>query len=402
VRKSILFVDDEPLVLQGLRRMLHDLRKDWDMHFAENGEQALALMSRTTVDVVVSDMRMPGMNGAQLLNHVMVRFPKTVRIILSGHADKDLILKCVGSTHQYLSKPCEPQALRATVARATLLESSLENEQLRRLVGRMDRLPSIPALYVRIVDRLQSSDVALDEIGEIVARDPGMTAKLLKLVNSAFFGLRREISSPTEAVVYLGLDTVKSLVLSIDAFSQFESASLSGVPIDRFWGHSLNVATAARQIAILEDAGQKVAEESFAAGLLHDTGKLILAFNFPERYGLSIKQAMETKQSLSAIEQEQLGADHAAVGGYLLGLWGLPVPVVEAIALHHRPASVPSGPFSPLLAVHVADALTNSTHPADGLAGVADPDETCLAEAGVQPRLDLWRREVSGQPLAAA
>ena len=382
--------------------MLHDLRKEWDMHFVESGEQALALMSGTTVDVVVSDMRMPGMNGAQLLNHIMVRFPKTVRIILSGHADKDLILKCVGSTHQYLAKPCDPQALRATIARATRLESSLENEQLRRLVGQMDRLPSIPALYVRIVERLQSSDVALDEIGEIVARDPGMTAKLLKLVNSAFFGLRREISSPAEAVVYLGLDTVKSLVLSIDAFSQFDSAGLTGFPIGRFWGHSLNVATAARQIALLEDAGQNVADESFAAGLLHDTGKLILAFNFPEPYSLCLKKAVETKQSLSVTEQEQFGADHAAVGGYLLGLWGLPVPVVEAIASHHRPDSVPSRPFSPILVVHAADALTNSTDPAAGLAGVVDADETCLAEAGVQPRLGLWRRELSSQSVAAA
>ena len=222
-KKRILFVDDEPLILQALQRMLRSMRDEWEMEFAEGGGQALERMAQIHFDVVVSDMRMPGMNGADLLAEVMKRHPHTVRIILSGHADKELILKCIGSTHQYLAKPCDAEALKATVRRASAVETRLKDETLRKLVGSMDRLPSIPTLYTEILDALRDPEVSLEAIGEIVGKDPAMTAKILKLVNSAFFGLRRQIASSTQAANFLGLDTIRSLVLSINAFSQFEA-----------------------------------------------------------------------------------------------------------------------------------------------------------------------------------
>ena len=218
-KKRIIFVDDEPLVLQGLQRMLRSMRDEWEMEFMDGGAKALERMAQAHFDVVVSDMLMPGMNGAALLAEVMQRHPHTVRIILSGHADKDLILKCVGSTHQYLSKPCDADVLKATVRRASAVDSGLKDETLRKLVGSMDRLPSIPTLYTEIVEALRDPEVSVETIGEIVGKDPGMTAKILKLVNSAFFGLRRQVASPAEAANYLGLDTIRSLVLSINAFS---------------------------------------------------------------------------------------------------------------------------------------------------------------------------------------
>src|SRR5258708_5867146 len=222
-KTRILFVDDEAFVLEGLQRMLRHLRAEWEMVFAESGSKALELMGQNPFDVVVSDMRMPGMNGAELLAEVMKRYPKTVRLILSGHADQALILKCVGSTHQYLSKPCEPDMLKATVLRAAGVGNSLQDQKLRQLVAQMDRLPSIPSLYMQIVEKLRDPEVMLEQIGELIGGDLGMTAKILKLANSAFFGLRREISSATEAVTYIGLETIKSLVLAINAFSQFEN-----------------------------------------------------------------------------------------------------------------------------------------------------------------------------------
>jgi response regulator RpfG family c-di-GMP phosphodiesterase len=164
---------------------------------------------------------MPGMNGAVLLGEVMKRFPRTIRLILSGHADQELILKCVGSTHQYLTKPCEPDALRAAVRRATELENSLQDQNLRQLISQMDRLPSIPSLYIEIVELLRDPDVGIQEVAEIIAKDMGMTAKILKLVNSSFFGLHRRLSSAAEAASYLGLDSIKSLVLSINAPSAY-------------------------------------------------------------------------------------------------------------------------------------------------------------------------------------
>ena len=391
MKKRILFVDDESLVLEGLQRMLRSMRAEWEMAFVGSGSKALELMAQAPFDVVISDMRMPGMNGAELLAEVLKRFPKTVRLILSGHADRDLVFKCVGSTHQYLSKPCQPEELKAAISRASNLEQSLRDQNLRQLVSRLDRLPSIPALYVQIVEKLQDPEIGLDEIGDIVAKDMAMTAKILKLVNSAFFGLGRQISSPAEAVSYLGVETIKSLVLSIHAFSQFASARLGSFSIDSLWVHSQQTAGLAKEIARMEDADNRLVDDSFVAGLLHDTGKLVLASNFPEPYDQVLQAGMSGTAALLAAEEHQFGANHADVGGYLLGLWGLPVPVVEAIALHHQPARCPPLSFSPLTAVHIANALVLA-QPAEAPPPAEELDLNYLAALGLDSRLVHWRR----------
>ena len=388
MKKRILFVDDEPLVLEGLRRSLHSMRREWDTVFLESGASALEFMESNEVDVVVSDMRMPGMNGAQLLNEVMRRFPRAVRLILSGHADQDLILKCVGSTHQYLSKPCDPDALRATVSRAIGLDASLKNERLHRLIAQMDHLPSIPSLYMEIVEKMHDPDVSLPAVGDIIARDIGMTAKILKLVNSAFFALRRVVSSPNEAVSYLGLDTIKALVLSLHAFAQFDSEKVGNFSMNALWSHSLRTAAAAKRITQMEDVDQKLAEDAFASGLLHDAGKAALAFNFPDEYGRVLETAAAEGIDPLTAEEDAFGATHADVGGYLLGLWGLPVPVVEAIALHHQPLLAPGGEFTSLTAVHVANALIRENHES-GWRRVVDAQY--LRELGMEGRLKDWR-----------
>src|SRR5688572_11796143 len=174
--------------------MLRNMRNEWDMEFVDSGARALERMAQTPFDVVVSDMRMPGMDGAELLTRVMERYPSTVRLILSGYADQDLIMRCVGSTHQYLAKPCDPDALKATVTRAVIGDNSLQNESIKRLVSQMERLPSIPSLYVEIVEALQDPGIAMEAVGRIIEKDIAMTAQILKLVNSAFFGLRRQVS----------------------------------------------------------------------------------------------------------------------------------------------------------------------------------------------------------------
>lgn len=391
MKRRILFVDDEPMVLQGLQRMLRGMREEWEMEFLDGGAKALARMAEQPVDVVVADMRMPGMNGAELLNEVMKRHPKTVRLILSGHADKELILQCVGSTHQYLSKPCDPDALKATVLRASSLDGTLQSESLKKLVGQMTRLPSIPTLYMEIVDKANQPDSSLEDVARIIARDPGMTAKILKLVNSAFFGLRRELSSTEEAVAYIGLDTIKSLVLSIHAFAQFAHANAGGLTMESLWAHSLNVAARSKLIAQLEQADRKAVDEAFTAGMLHDIGKLVLAANMPEVFAQSVRLAEENGLEFYRAEIQVLGASHADIGGYLLGLWGLPVPVVEAIALHHQPALIPQPAFSPLTIVHAADVLVWEGLAAASAMGRPQMDADYLAAVGMTERVAVWR-----------
>ena len=391
MKKRILFVDDEAMILQGLQRMLRSMRGEWDMEFVESAEAALRLLAHKPFDVIVSDMRMPGMNGAELLTEVMKRHPTTVRLILSGYADKDLILKCVGSTHQYLAKPCDTASLKATIARASNLEDSFRNERLKSLVCQMKQLPSVPTLYTQVVKKTSRDETSVEEIGALISRDIAMTAQVLKLTNSAFFGLHQQFSNPEEAVAYLGLDTIKSLVLSLHAFSQFEKTVTGSFKIEALWSHSLQVASMAKRIYKLEGQDPKAAEEAFTAGLLHDIGKLVLAINMPKEYAAASDLA-HSGMELPSAEHKIFGFNHADVGGYLIGLWGLPVPVVEAVALHHNPSRATQPAFSPLTGVHAANVLEwERSHSANGTPG-PQVDSNYLGVVGVLNRLDAWRQ----------
>ena len=393
MKKRVLFVDDEPMVLEGLQRMLRPMRNEWEMDFVTSGSEALDAMSRAPFDVIVSDMRMPQMNGAELLAEVLKRFPQTVRLILSGYADKDLILKCVGSTHQYLAKPCQPGDLKAAIARAASLKESLKDKGLRQLISAMQHVPSMPKLYIDIVEQLEDPDIGLDAISDIIAKDPGMTAKILKLVNSSFFGLAREISRPTEAVSQVGTEMIKSLVLSLQVFAQFKTKTPGGLSIDAVWQHSQDTAKLAQAIARMEGAEEKLVDEAFVAGLLHDVGKLVLASNFPSEYEQVLRSGREAFSSLVTAEENMFGSNHAEVGGYLLGLWGLPVPVVEAIALHHNPSECAQAVFSALTAVHAANTLVNLDVPRDQSLSSAKLDAGYLRSLGLDSRVEAWRAQ---------
>jgi len=392
--KRILFVDDEPNILSGLKRQLRAQRKEWEMAFAESGEAALAMFEAAPFDVVVSDMRMPGMDGAELLSRVKERYPETVRLILSGHSELELVMKSVGPAHQYLTKPCDPDLLRATLRRAFALRDLLADEQLQALAAGMTTLPSLPTLYQRIVEVLQEPDASLAAVGEVIAQEPAMAAKVLQLVNSAFFGLRREVSDAREAVGFLGLETITALVLSVHVFAELKEAAADDFPIEGLWSHSLAVGSMAKQIALAETGEKRIGEEALMAGLLHDVGKLILRVNVPERYREVERTMASSNCDLLAAEQQTFGTTHAEVGAYLLGLWGLPNGIVEAVAFHHRPADCPSDGFTPLAAVHVANALEGAT-PSDHRARhPGEVDEAYLEQAGLADHLEGWREQI--------
>lgn len=387
----VLFVDDQPNILDGLRRMLRGLRNEWQMEFAESGLEALALMAEAPFDVVVSDMRMPGMDGSQLLTETMARYPATVRIILSGQADQVSVLRAVTPAHQYLSKPCDAETLKATVARACSLRDTLSQKPLIRLVSQVTTLPSLPHIYTKLLEELQSEDASVQGVAELIAQDIGMTAKLMQMVNSSFFGTPRRVEGPAHAAALLGLNVLKPLVLSAGIFSQFDADDLRGFSMDTLMERSLAVSHLAEQIAKSHDDDKELAEDALLAGLLHDVGQLLLAANLPEQYGKTLALARDNEMSLCDAELECLGASHADVGAYLLGLWGMTGTIVEAVAFHHHPMKCMANGFSPLTAVHVAGNLADEAQTSSGVTYSLDMDLDYLEHLGVADQLPKWR-----------
>jgi putative nucleotidyltransferase with HDIG domain len=391
MKKRILFVDDEANVLQGLRRMLYPMRGEWDMTFAEGGSAALEILAQNHFDVVVSDMRMSGIDGAQLLSHVMKKYPQTVRIILSGHSDRDIILGSVGPSHQFLAKPCEAETLKRTVARACALRDLLANEALKRVVTGMQSLPSLPTLYLEVVAQAQAPNGSLEKIGKIVERDMAMTAKVLQLVNSAFFGLRRRVSNPLEAVTLLGIDTIKALVLSAQVFTHFRLEHIPSFSLEALWHHSMAIATCTKRLAESENCARKLLDDMFMAGLLHDVGKLVLAANLPQQYEEALQRMQTERLADWQAEHAVLGTSHAEVGAYLLGLWGLPEAIVEALAFHHTPSACADRSLSPLTLVHVANSLLQAGNRPGTTEAEAVLDHDYLTEVGLVDRLPVWQ-----------
>jgi HD-like signal output (HDOD) protein len=395
MKKTILFVDDEPMILQGLQRMLRPMRDEWDMTFVGGGEEALAAMAAAPFDVVVSDMRMPRMNGAELLTEVRRRHPKTVRMILSGHADKELVAQCVGVAHQYVSKPCDPEQLKAMIRNACLIGGDRVTDKVKQLLGSIDHLPSMPEAFRELQQALGDPEVSSQRLSEIIQQDPGMTAKLLKIVNSAFFGLRRTISSTHEAVTYLGQETIKGLVLANAIFERAEPLATRGLSLDDLWRHTLATATAAKRIALDQGVSPEQAEDIFVGGILEDVGVLVLASNFPEAYDRALDILRQEEVALATVEVEEFAMTHAEVGAYLLGLWGIPAPIVRIVSLHHSPHLLTGG-FGPELAVYLADHMVGEQggNPAFRTGHL---DMISLARLGLVDRLDHWRQLVQAQ-----
>jgi putative nucleotidyltransferase with HDIG domain len=389
--KRILFVDDEPNILQGLQRMLRPMHREWQMSFCPGGQEALQVLAQEPFDVIVSDVRMPGMDGPALLAEVTRRYPQIVRIVLSGHSSKETTLTSVGVAHQFLAKPCDPEKLKQTVNHAFALRKLLSDATLKQTLSRIKSVPSLPTLYTALVDELQNPDASVKRVGEIVSQDPGMTAKILQLVNSAFFGLPRHVASPAEAASLLGIDIIKALVLSIDVFSQFKSTIVEGISPESIQKHSIETAAIAKRIATAERAKREVVDGSLLAGFLHDIGKLILAQNLPERYGEVVARVRETHVPFWQAEHELLETTHAEVGAYLLGLWGLPDPMVESTAFHHHPAKSFGHSFSALTAVHVADVLAHERAGTRDGGAPAEFDLDHLTQLRVAERVPGWR-----------
>lgn len=393
---SILFVDDEPRVLDGLRRMLRAQRKDWRLSFATSGPEALEILAREVPDVVVSDMRMPGMDGAQLLAEVRRLHPHVVRIILSGQSDPVMVMKSVLPAHQFLAKPVEAEQLLRVLRRTGVLRQLLVDRRLASLVSQIETLPVMPQLYQTLLGELAKPGADEGEISLLIGRDMGMASTVLKLVNSAFFGTSRRVIKPSEAVSLLGVEVLRALVLSQNLFATFDQERFPHFSFEGLWRHSLAVGGYARTICREEGADDGQAESAFIAGLLHDVGKLILCTVLPQEYAEVIAAVRRENRLVVAVERERLGVGHSEVGAYLIGLWGLGQDIVAAIAGHHQPRSWSANGFGSVTAVHVANVLDKELCVINKGYARASVDGKHLAALGLAGRLDHWREACLG------
>ena len=389
MKKRVIFVDSDRAVLDGLRQILNPLKEECEMEFVEAPATVLPGISEKPFDAIVTELRLKGMNGLDLLEEVWKQHPSTIRLVLSDEADQDTAVKTAAAAHQFLSKPSDSIALRGTLQRALALSSLLNNESLQQLASRLDSLPSLPPVYMQVMDELQSPNTSLQKIGKLISEDIGMTAKILQLVNSAFFGVRRRVESPSQAASLLGIDNIRGMMLGVHVFSEFKDGP-PNFSADALWTHSVSVGGFAKKIAEMETGDLKVISDSLTAGMLHDAGKLVLATNLPEDYSIAISRYESGEMTPQAAETSLFGASHSEVGAFLMGLWGFHQPVVEALAFHHRPESFMAETFTPLIAVHAANAIDHHLRKRSMSQQSEDMNRTYLEKLGFAERIPAW------------
>jgi len=379
----LLFVDDEVDVLEGLENRLRRMRARWSMHFAQSGTAALAVLDEHPIDVIVSDMRMPEMDGATLLDTVRERYPRVVRFMLSGETGPDGAVRGLPVAHQFLSKPCDLGVLERAIDRVFALFMRTGNPRVQEALGLVQSLPTLPRVYRELLDEIDDPDSDTASVAEIVERSPSMCARVLQIANSAFFSGGGRIAIIREAVALLGLSTLRGIALSNAFFHVLDEAGLAkGLNLEAFDQHSQKVAYLASRMLRGDEA-----RLAYSAGMLHDIGELVLAGGMPDVYADARSEAIRNRRPLFEMENELIGCSHADIGSQVLALWGLPAPLIDAVAHHHMPSRLESDRFDATGAVHIAQVIAGRLQtelPPDPL------DVVYLEQTGMQARAEQW------------
>ncbi|RYZ06122.1 MAG: HDOD domain-containing protein [Myxococcales bacterium] len=372
-KRRILFVDDEPSIVEGLRSALRPQRREWETSFALGGPAAIEQVKLNQFDVVVTDMRMPIVDGAELLRQVKELQPRAVRIVLTGQTDAETAMKTVFTAHQFLAKPCELDRLRSLVTRACNLNELVAGEELRSLAGDASLLPSAPRTYMTLTQALANPTCNLNTVAGVVERDPALCAKVLQVVNSAFFGLPRSVSSVTQAANFLGTLTLRNLALAMESMSLAKRLPLplTTAQLSAFQTNSLLVALLGRHWFA---GDRRKADDAFVAGMLRDMGHLLLA----------------RRPEVAALPT----TSHASLSAYLLGLWGIPHSVLEPVAFHENPEAIEHDSLEVVDVVHLADRLAAELAPSPFQASPPDLNLERLQQLGVDAaRIDDFRTD---------
>lgn len=397
---KVLLVDDEPLILAALRRMLGRVRPEWTVDTAGGGLPALARFEESPPDLIVADLDMPDLDGLSLLARVRDQHPATVRIVLSGTGDPATRLRTATVAHHFLAKPCEVDDLLEVLDRARPLAVQ-RAEPVPAAILAADTLPSAPPVYAALSRTMADDHSSLSDIERIVEQDQAITARVLQVVNSAFFGLPRPVDSLSRALPFLGLQALGTLVLSVEAFRAFDgSRRCTGFSFDDHRIHGLLAGRIASRLAPSRDR-----DTAFTAGLLHDVGTLLLADRLPDQLSAVLEAARSSGRPVHQVEHELLGMSHAAVGGRLLRLWGLPEALAEVVERHHDEGAFCGG-WGVGAAVRAADVLARRLTIEAGLDShppLHPPVMEPLLEDAVEEGVGLeWARDVAEEEVLKA
>lgn len=350
---NILFVDDEPNLVQSLRRMFHKMKDMWQIFYATSGKQALEIMSEQEIDIIITDYKMPEMNGVALLSIIKDSHPAVIRILLSGYSDDDATVKSTAIAHQFLRKPISPEILEEKLNDLISISKFVQNPDIKNIVNEISVLPTLPDVYIEIDRALNSPETDLAHINKIIMKDVGLSTKILQVVNSAFFGISHNVYNTLEAISLLGTKTIQSIIINIHLFNSYPEALAKRARFNSLGSHSLISGEYAKQYLGNFKNVNKL--DAYMAGILHDVGKLIL-FQLAD-YD-EVEELMQNKRLKNyEAEYETYGTSHAEIGAYLLALWGLPRDIIDSTAYHHVPMEAAHKNVSLLTAVHIGDLL---------------------------------------------
>ncbi|MDF2570464.1 MAG: hypothetical protein K0R55_2068 [Sporomusa sp.] len=349
--KRILFVDDESSILKSLERLFFD--SDYELLTAESGEAGLQILSDLAIDIVVSDMRMPGMDGHQFLKRVKNLYPSTTRLILSGYADENEILNSLidGSCNLYLFKPWNGDDICQKITQIFETRQIFRNPNLLDIINGLENLSLVNGVYSSVC-RLLDQEADIGAIARTIETDPAVTAAVLRIVNSAFYNVKT--GSVTQAISFLGLTIVKSIVLSCSLFKAIH-IKVPPFSVTRLTNHATMTNAFVTKIytCLLQ---RQVPNTLSTAGLLHNLGLVMCLHYFPDMYQQVVeKRSKEPEKDILAVEKEIIGVTHAELGGYLLDWWGIPYPTVECALFHHDPLHNAVMDKTAVSVVHVAN-----------------------------------------------
>ena len=352
---TILFVDQ---VAENLESYCHLLEGEgFNLLTASSAEDALEALSRRSVDILVTEINLGVMSGSELLAEVSKRYPSVCRIVMSTCEDQAVInnVLVLGLATDYLISPCPKEMLCKSLHYNFEIRSLLNKPKLSNLMHDLS-LPALPKVYQRFMEAIEG-DLEIEEIVEVIEQDPVVVVILLHTVNSAFYGRSRNVRSVGQAIITLGLMTVKDIIFSISLHGAMSWTGKRKQEQERLFAHALLVNKLTGKI-YRQLYGHALPREYSSIGITHDIGKLLILQHFEKRYFETYDFVIANKLPGFHPAEIELGYEdvtHAEIGGYFLGWWNLPLPLIEGALYHHTPEKGTLHMQHVLRALHIAD-----------------------------------------------